>query len=885
MNTTRLTRLFRKHAVAAAVAATFAAGAEGEIFVPGGKELAVTNLAAVTLPANSVCTMSCEMKRLCSGFVLFGSSDVNVDDTSSWSGWKRKTIVFRSPSGKDSQTPRIGTYNADTGAMCRDISIRPAKAVYAEKSGLTLGNGEMVDGNEYVFETHLGSEGRTDSRPLHHWKGVYFNTMRFCMSKGGEIVYCHALAGRRILSGRITFGALHKGGEFAAEASRDGETWTWLHTMTNSTCVSVDVPDALFPADALYIRFRGVKGGGLQLNTYNITARIDGAPVYAAGSTRYVAEDGSLIAECKGPALDADGYGEMVAEKGGLKLWRASSGWKVSRHRRIPAAKADGVEIKAAANEAESVQLVACPTDALDDLRVVCVGDLKSAAGASIPASAVEVRRVGYVRVTQATDTLGGRGDWPDPILPQDDAPFAAAAGANQPFWITVRVPKDANAGTYRGILAVTAARGGGSETVEVPFSVEVFGFALPDRATLKSAFGLNPIAMAEWHHAKTYPQRKAILDRYWRVFSEYRISPGRPAPYCFWEPKWDKSAGENAPEKWEPVFAWAEWDAEMERVRSKYHFNAFNMKPFSFWSGFGDKFRKPDLAGIKSDHPAYPKLLAKYLKGVGNHLREKGLVDDAYVYWYDEPTTATYPKVIEGMKVLAEHMPGVQRLLTEQPEAALLGNVDIWCPMPHLIHTSHEAACRAAGETFWWYLCTEPKAPFFGEFIDRAGAELRLWGWASWKCDIKGLLMWATAYWTSAAAYPDPKHPQNPYEDAMAWTSPGQAKPGQKRPWGNGDGRFVYPPARCVATAGDKDAAFIDEGPVPTVRLAMIRDGIEDYEYLSILKGLDPANALLAVPSEIHETHTRYCTDPAPMERRRFDVAREIERLLQRKR
>jgi hypothetical protein len=236
-------------------------------------------------------------------------------------------------------------------------------------------------------------------------------------------------------------------------------------------------------------------------------------------------------------------------------------------------------------------------------------------------------------------------------------------------------------------------------------------------------------------------------------------------------------------------------------------------------------------------------------------------------------------------MKILKETMPDVKRLLTEQPESALLGYTDIWCPMPHYMHTEHEAACREAGEEFWWYLCTEPKAPYFGEFIDRAGAELRLWGWASWKSKVKGLLMWATAYWTSRIAYPDPKNPQNPYEDAMAWVTGDSAKAGERKPWGNGDGRFIYPPMKCVETAGDDNAAYIADEPVPTLRLAMIRDGIEDYEYLTILRSLDPESPLLEVPEQIQESDSNYNVDPSAMEERRIEIARAIVKLLQRKR
>jgi hypothetical protein len=69
-----------------------------------------------------------------------------------------------------------------------------------------------------------------------------------------------------------------------------------------------------------------------------------------------------------------------------------------------------------------------------------------------------------------------------------------------------------------------------------------------------------------------------------------------------------------------------------------------------------------------------------------------------------------------------------------------------------------------------------------------------------------------------------------------------------------------------------------------------MLRDGIEDYEYLAILKRLlkakkDKLNAsrqkeyatLLEVPGDITSDMTTFTKDPAPIEVRRDQVARAI--------
>ena len=72
-----------------------------------------------------------------------------------------------------------------------------------------------------------------------------------------------------------------------------------------------------------------------------------------------------------------------------------------------------------------------------------------------------------------------------------------------------------------------------------------------------------------------------------------------------------------------------------------------------------------------------------------------------------------------------------------------------------------------------------------------------------------------------------------------------------------------------------------------------MLRDGIEDYEYLVILKGLlgekqrqlpDEARGryalLLTVPESVSRSLTSFTSDPAPIEAHRHGVAEAIEAL-----
>jgi hypothetical protein len=174
-------------------------------------------------------------------------------------------------------------------------------------------------------------------------------------------------------------------------------------------------------------------------------------------------------------------------------------------------------------------------------------------------------------------------------------------------------------------------------------------------------------------------------------------------------------------------------------------------------------------------------------------------------------------------------------------------------------------------------------------EFIDHPGTELRLWPWQSWQYGVKGILVWATIYWTSPLAYPEPTL-QDPWGDPMSWVT-GYGNPvGLRSPWGNGDGRFLYPPRRDP----NKSTEPCLDGPINSIRWENLRDGVEDYEYFWLLQQaandgarrglaaglLEDARALLRVPEAISTDLTHFTTDPRAILEHRDKLARMIERL-----
>ena len=113
--------------------------------------------------------------------------------------------------------------------------------------------------------------------------------------------------------------------------------------------------------------------------------------------------------------------------------------------------------------------------------------------------------------------------------------------------------------------------------------------------------------------------------------------------------------------------------------------------------------------------------------------------------------------------------------------------------------------------------------------------------------------------------------------------------KPGEIMYWGNGDGRFIYPPKSVFESEEPNE-----EGPVSSIRWEMLREGMEDYEYLWLLRdlvqkgrerGLDEqtlqrAEALLEVPESITKELDDFSKSPQPIFEHRQKVAQMIEAL-----
>ncbi|MBN1947417.1 MAG: DUF4091 domain-containing protein [Bradymonadales bacterium] len=334
------------------------------------------------------------------------------------------------------------------------------------------------------------------------------------------------------------------------------------------------------------------------------------------------------------------------------------------------------------------------------------------------------------------------------------------------------------------------------------------------------------------------------------------------------------------------------EIDADFSRfdVAATYAFDelgldSFRLPLYNFASCSWSSTHRATLLGYPWGTPEYEALFTEVLQIVTGHLEDRGWLELAYAYPFDEPNESQIPLVIEGMSLLHQAEPDLRRLLTKPALDELVGSVDIWVPLISDHDPVWAQERQEAGEEVWWYVCTGPRAPYPNNFIDHPGIEHRIRFWMAFMRGVTGSLYWQTTYWTNDTVFEPPDY-QDPWSDPQSY----YYYEGQAGKWGNGDGRLVYPPREWA------DGQERIEGPTPSLRWELLREGIEDYEYFWMLREaaaeleeshltsrelLDRARRLLQIPETIFTSTTEYTDDPYLLADHRAQVAATLVEIL----
>jgi hypothetical protein len=243
--------------------------------------------------------------------------------------------------------------------------------------------------------------------------------------------------------------------------------------------------------------------------------------------------------------------------------------------------------------------------------------------------------------------------------------------------------------------------------------------------------------------------------------------------------------------------------------------------------------------------------------------LRSKGWLQKAYLYVVDEPITREQYDLLreraarvhaadKGFRIVVPYFREPAFAADGGAHGLLAGICDIWCPKVHFYREDLLTARQQLGEEVWWYVCWEPGAPYANLYVDMAGVDHRALFWQQAHYHVQGFLYWSTTHWNPQVGTADP------------WTDMATVKDLSATVYG--DGSLLYPGAKVGV-----------EGPVASIRLKLIREGLEDVEYLRLLEDREGRAAVRAMTGTIVQGLDAYAKDVSQLLAQREAVGRRL--------
>ncbi|NQU52213.1 MAG: DUF4091 domain-containing protein [Bacteroidetes bacterium] len=455
----------------------------------------------------------------------------------------------------------------------------------------------------------------------------------------------------------------------------------------------------------------------------------------------------------------------------------------------------------------------------------------------------IKLYRAHYVNVRKPSRFSPNPAGWyPDALIPFSvpkpeessealtyvAAPFSVDTEKNAEIWCDLYVPKGTKPGTYMGTATLTQ---NDNTLSEVPVTLKVWDFELPDKISMRSNFGGlsgEVIKMLDIHPGtKEYKEIHYLFNK---ELIENRAVPATPKDV--W-PEWNEKEG---------IIDHGESE-RMTKLVEDNHFNALNI-PFRYQNE--------------------PEKCKAYLADMAKWLNKLGYLDISYVYLRDEPDyPEDYVLVRKQGAMIKAANPRIPRMCTEQtiPENTEWGNlygaVDIWCAQWGKWDEKTAVERLAKGEQLWSYtaLCQfNDGSPLWQ--IDMDPLNFRSPMWVSWHYDITGFLYWSSVYWRCFFAsltdiWEYPHYGDNPVSGNNYW----------------GEAVLLYP---------GKPAGI--KGFVPSIRLKLYREAAEDYEYMVLATEKGKKEEVNKIVEEVASTFQVWSHEPNAYEKAREQLAKLIQ-------
>ncbi len=515
------------------------------------------------------------------------------------------------------------------------------------------------------------------------------------------------------------------------------------------------------------------------------------------------------------------------------------------------------IALSCARNEFCAFQVaVSAPASGAVTVSSLSLGALTGCGGTLSTGNAM-VYREGFLDVTTTSNAAGALGQWPDPLIPTVDAfygeprnafPASVAASQTQGFWVEMLVPPDQAPGVYSGLVTVTAAD---NSTATIDLSIQVRGFNLPSTASLASAYGFDWDGPCVGHFGAyggtqcDDAQLEALNALYFQDALDHRLTISA----LVYAPPITNGAGS---------------------------FTTFDTLYGPFLNGAA-LTRPGTLQGAKITSIAYAgdRVSASYAAWA-THFKANGWFDRVFDYTCDEPPNGCAWSDIPTRAAIVHGGDAAFRTLTtttiqDAQANNVLSSIDILVPIINEMDDPMNGSQRAAYDTFlqgpnallWMYQSCEPSSSCSngsqgGEttwptmFIDEPALSNRMMQWMDFLYQVSAELYYDTTYAMSTST-----------QDA--WTT-------QYEFGNNGDGSIWYP-GKPSLIGGTHDI------PIESLRMKMLREGMQDYEYLHLLTTLGDGAFAQAELAKVVTAGNSFAWDPAVLEKARLDMAAEIEK------
>lgn len=507
-------------------------------------------------------------------------------------------------------------------------------------------------------------------------------------------------------------------------------------------------------------------------------------------------------------------------------------------------------EVHTARGECATFQFVVRSPQAIRSLKIHVDDFMDSATHKKVRLDSLKSYFVGYVhegrkQVYPGNDFLVSASDfYPDPLL--DDPQRDVQPNVNQAVWVSCPVPRNIRPGTYSSRVTITGRTQDGTFKRSLPIKLKIYPACI-DRQNLmvanwfQTSFryvdGPNPVA--------------AFSPRWWELMGEMadlmrdhgqnvvKISPLLLTRYSF-----DARGCVNGVD-------FTNFDRVAELFIRKGVLKRLAggdiAKRMDGWdSPFGYVIphitaKDTSFVCVSRNDPKARNFYRFFFKALDKHLSEKGWQEIYMQHIADEPndtTAQSYLEIASFVKAQMPHCKIIDACLTDR----LDNRLDIWVPQLNRIKEAlpFYRQQQQQGKEVWFYTCVWPQADFANRFIRQPLLKTRLLHWINYRFGITGYLHWGFNYWQG----------EDPMTETASIQPSGTVLPA-------GDAWIIYPYKNHL---------------IPSIRLAAMRDGINDYELLRQLGQKDSVTARQIAESMVFNFQM-YDTDIAHFRKTRIKL------------